>query len=61
MLVELAEMVKKVFVPSIASDLLSTTTKSSPDKFYVARKSGTLGTEEVLVLVDDYVNSFVLG
>ena len=34
---------------------------NNPEKFYAASKSGTLGTEEVLVKVTDHIGTFVLG
>lgn len=61
LLAGLAKLVKKVFVPTITSPSVKEAAKAEPDKFYLAKRSGTLGTEEVLVEVDDHVGTFILG
>ena len=38
-------MVSKVFVPSVADPGVEAAAKADPDKFFLASKSGTLGTE----------------
>ena len=48
-------------MPSVAAEAVRQAADAEPDKFYVAKKSGTLGTEEVMVEVDDYVGTFILG
>ena len=57
----LADLVDKVFVPSVADASVEAAAKKQPDKFFVARKSGTLGTEEVLAEVENHIMGFVLG
>jgi hypothetical protein len=57
----LANLLSKVFVPGFTSDSLRELAAKNPDKFVVAEKGGILGIEEVLDMVDDHLNSFVLG
>lgn len=57
----LANLLSKVFVPGFTSDSLRELATKNPDKFVVAEKGGILGIEEVLDMVDDHLNSFVLG
>lgn len=57
----LANLLSKVFVPGFTSDSLRELAAKNPDKFVVAQKGGILGIEEVLDMVDDHLNSFVLG
>lgn len=57
----LADLVQKVFVPSVADASVEEAARKQPDKFFVASKSGTLGTEEVLAEVENHIMGFALG
>ena len=48
-------------MPSVADASVEAAAKKQPDKFFLASKSGTLGTEEVLAEVENHIMGFVLG
>ena len=57
----LAELVGKVFVPSITSESMRRATEADTKKFMVSDKGGVIGTETLLQHITDHFGGYIMG
>jgi len=57
----LAGLVGKAFVVGATAPSVSAAARADPERFVLAQRGGTLGVEELMEQVEDFVGSFILG
>lgn len=57
----LAALVGKAYVVGATAPSVAAAARADPEQFVLAEKGGTLGVEELMEQVEDFVGSFILG
>ena len=57
----LASLVGKAFVVGATAPSVAAAARADPERFVLAERGGTLGVEELMEKVEDFVGSFILG
>ncbi|KAK9838542.1 hypothetical protein WJX81_006152 [Elliptochloris bilobata] len=57
----LAALVGKAFVVGATAPSVAAAARADPERFVLAQRGGTLGIEELMEKVEDFVGSFILG
>ena len=57
----LAALVGKAFVVGATAPSVAAAARADPERFVLAERGGTLGVEELMEKVEDFVGSFILG
>ena len=51
----------KAYVVGATAPSVAAAARADPEQFVLAEKGGTLGVEELMEQVEDFVGSFILG
>ena len=57
----LARLVGQAFLPGTTHENIRKAAEEDPEHFRLAKRTGVLGTAEVLDMVRDHIGTFVLG